>query len=123
MYMLAISKFDIPGEYGFPLNSVYAKPTSTQEAGMWLLFICFYLSLIEDYCFNGYFKIDDFMIPDLMRQYLQQLRHETGARVCEKVICLFMLRLVGLSKTQIVDMAQTQKAAQLKWVWARNTGQ
>ncbi|CAH0685875.1 unnamed protein product [Chilo suppressalis] len=54
MYMLAISKFDIPGEGGFPLNSVYAKPTSTQEA-------------------------------DLMRQYLQQLRHETGTRVCEKV--------------------------------------
>ncbi|CAD0204491.1 unnamed protein product [Chrysodeixis includens] len=54
MYMLAISKFDIPGEYGFPLNSVYAKPTSTQEA-------------------------------DLMRQYLQQMRHETGIRVCEKV--------------------------------------
>lgn len=31
--MLAISKFDIPGEYGFPLNSVYAKPSSTQESG------------------------------------------------------------------------------------------
>ncbi|CAH0713869.1 unnamed protein product, partial [Brenthis ino] len=54
MYMLAISKFDIPGEPGFPLNSVYAKPSSPQEA-------------------------------DLMRQYLQQLRHETGTRVCEKV--------------------------------------
>lgn len=33
MYMLAISKFDIPGEAGFPLNSVYAKPSSPQEAG------------------------------------------------------------------------------------------
>lgn len=33
MYMLAISKFDIPGEPGFPLNSVYAKPSSPQEAG------------------------------------------------------------------------------------------
>lgn len=31
--MLAISKFDIPGEYGFPLNSVYAKPSSSQEGG------------------------------------------------------------------------------------------
>lgn len=31
--MLAISKFDIPGEYGFPLNSVYAKPASPQESG------------------------------------------------------------------------------------------
>lgn len=33
MYMLAISKFDIPGEPGFPLNSVYAKPSSPQESG------------------------------------------------------------------------------------------
>lgn len=33
MYTLAISKFDIPGEPGFPLNSVYAKPTSQHEAG------------------------------------------------------------------------------------------
>lgn len=34
MYTLAISKFDIPGEPGFPLNSVYAKPSSQQEAGI-----------------------------------------------------------------------------------------
>ncbi|XP_049948411.1 actin-related protein 2/3 complex subunit 3-like [Schistocerca serialis cubense] len=54
MYALAISKFDIPGEPGFPLNSVYAKPSSPSEA-------------------------------DLMRQYIQQLRQETGVRVCEKV--------------------------------------
>jgi hypothetical protein len=33
MYTLAISKFDIPGEPGFPLNSVYAKPASSTEAG------------------------------------------------------------------------------------------
>lgn len=33
MYTLAISKFDIPGEPGFPLNSVYAKPKSPSEAG------------------------------------------------------------------------------------------
>lgn len=33
MYMLAISKFDIPGESGFPLNSVYAKPSGPQESG------------------------------------------------------------------------------------------
>ncbi|XP_076364227.1 actin-related protein 2/3 complex, subunit 3A isoform X2 [Tachypleus tridentatus] len=32
MYSLAISKFDIPGEPGFPLNAVYAKPSSPQEA-------------------------------------------------------------------------------------------
>lgn len=33
MYSLAIAKFDIPGEAGFPLNAVYAKPSSPSEAG------------------------------------------------------------------------------------------
>lgn len=33
MYALAISKFDIPGESSFPLNSVYAKPQNATEAG------------------------------------------------------------------------------------------
>lgn len=33
MYSLAISRFDIPGEPGFPLNSVYAKPATPAEAG------------------------------------------------------------------------------------------
>lgn len=33
MYTLALYRFDIPGEAGFPLNSVYAKPASTGEAG------------------------------------------------------------------------------------------
>lgn len=54
MYSLAISKFDIPGESGFPLNSVYAKPATPTDA-------------------------------DIMRQYLQQIRQETGIRVCERV--------------------------------------
>lgn len=33
MYTLAISRFDIPGDPGFPLNSVYGKPQTQQEAG------------------------------------------------------------------------------------------
>lgn len=33
LYSLAIARFDIPGEPGFPLNSVYAKPASPNEAG------------------------------------------------------------------------------------------
>lgn len=33
MYSLAISKFDIPGDAGFPLNSVYAKPGSPADSG------------------------------------------------------------------------------------------
>lgn len=32
MYSLAISRFDIPGEAGFPLNGVYAKPKTPEEA-------------------------------------------------------------------------------------------
>lgn len=51
LYAMAISKFDLPGDAGFPLNSVYTKPEN----------------------------------PDLMREYLLQLRHETGNRVLEKV--------------------------------------
>ncbi|KAF8792645.1 Actin-related protein 2/3 complex subunit 3 like protein [Argiope bruennichi] len=30
----AIAKFDIPGESGFPLNAVYAKPSSPSEADL-----------------------------------------------------------------------------------------
>ncbi|BFG00508.1 actin-related protein 2/3 complex subunit 3-B [Drosophila madeirensis] len=51
LYSLAISKFDLPGDAGFPLNSVFVK---TNE-------------------------------PELMRQYLLQLRQETGNRLLEKV--------------------------------------
>ncbi|XP_058804835.1 actin-related protein 2/3 complex subunit 3-like isoform X2 [Phymastichus coffea] len=54
MYSLAISKFDIPGDSGFPLNSVYAKPSNSNEA-------------------------------ESMRQYLLQIRQETGSRLVEKV--------------------------------------
>ncbi|EDV91933.1 actin-related protein 2/3 complex subunit 3 [Drosophila grimshawi] len=51
LYAMAISRFDIPGDAGFPLNSVYAKPDNA----------------------------------DLMREYMLQLRQETGVRVLEKV--------------------------------------
>ncbi|XP_055302459.1 actin-related protein 2/3 complex subunit 3 [Sitodiplosis mosellana] len=54
LYSLAISRFDIPGDAGFPLNSVYPKPSSANEA-------------------------------DLLRQYLTQIRQETGNRLIEKV--------------------------------------
>lgn len=36
MYSLAISKFDIPGDAGFPLNSVYAKPNTPADSGIYL---------------------------------------------------------------------------------------
>ena len=34
MHSLAISRFYIPGESGFPLNAMYAKPANKQEEGM-----------------------------------------------------------------------------------------
>ena len=34
MYSLAIARFDIPGEAGFPLNGVYAKPRTPEEADL-----------------------------------------------------------------------------------------
>ncbi|RWS12617.1 actin-related protein 2/3 complex subunit 3-like protein [Dinothrombium tinctorium] len=34
MYALAIKRFDIPGDPGFVLNSVYAKPASVEEADL-----------------------------------------------------------------------------------------
>ena len=54
MYSLAISRFDIPGDPGFPLNSVYSRPSNGEEA-------------------------------DLLRQYLLQLRQETGQRLVDRV--------------------------------------
>ncbi len=72
MYSLAISKFDIPGDAGFPLNSVYAKPSSPADAGT--------VQFITVACFCSFI-----FFSDLMRQYLQQIRQETGIRVCDKV--------------------------------------
>uniref|UniRef100_A0A2K5PUC9 Actin-related protein 2/3 complex subunit 3 n=1 Tax=Cebus imitator TaxID=2715852 RepID=A0A2K5PUC9_CEBIM len=54
MYTLGITNFPIPGEPGFPLNAIYAKPAKKQE-------------------------------DEVMTAYLQQLRQETGLRLCEKV--------------------------------------
>lgn len=54
MYSLAISRFDIPGDPGFPLNSVYARPSTNEEA-------------------------------EILRQYLLQLRQETGSRLVDRV--------------------------------------
>lgn len=76
MYTLAISRFDIPGDAGFPLNSVYAKPSSANEAGK-----CMQVSF-------AIFRIDceEFShFADLLRQYLTQIRQETGNRLIEKV--------------------------------------
>ncbi|XP_017851895.1 actin-related protein 2/3 complex subunit 3 [Drosophila busckii] len=51
LYTLSISRFDLPGDAGFPLNIMYAKPEN----------------------------------PDLMREYMLQLRQETSARLLKLV--------------------------------------
>lgn len=35
MQTLAITAFDIPGDRGFPLNALYAKPKDRNEAGIY----------------------------------------------------------------------------------------
>ena len=45
MHTLAISKFDIPGDPGFPLNSVYARPATQQESGM--LFRATFVTIVQ----------------------------------------------------------------------------
>nr|CAB3223166.1 actin-related protein 2/3 complex subunit 3-like [Phallusia mammillata] len=54
LYTLAVSPFDLPGDPGFPLNNMYSKPKSRQEA-------------------------------DQMKAYLQQIQHETGERLLDRV--------------------------------------
>ncbi|UYV79327.1 hypothetical protein LAZ67_17002158 [Cordylochernes scorpioides] len=78
LFALALSRFDIPGDPGFPLNAIYGKPTTPQEA-------------------------------DALRDYLYQLRHECGVRLCEKVfepdtdkpskwwICFSKRKFMGMS--------------------------
>ncbi|CAL8110331.1 unnamed protein product [Orchesella dallaii] len=46
MYTLAISKFDIPGDPGFVLNSVYGKPASPNDAE----FLRSYLTQVRQEC-------------------------------------------------------------------------
>ena len=40
LYTLAVSPFDIPGDPGFPLNNMYAKPQSRGDAGMCSSLFC-----------------------------------------------------------------------------------
>jgi actin related protein 2/3 complex, subunit 3 len=54
MDVLANSKFDIPGDAGFPLNALFTKPANKRE-------------------------------QEEMRQFIKQLRLETGVRILTKV--------------------------------------
>lgn len=84
LYSLAIARFDIPGDAGFPLNSVYPKPSSPNEAGNYSYqFFFSYVKIPLEW-----HRIDNkhFILSlDLLRQYLTQIRQETGNRLIEKV--------------------------------------
>ena len=80
MYTLAISKFDIPGEPGFPLNSVYAKPANQNDAGKYFNQYNIQTLLIKHPLYIGIYS-------DFLRQYLTQARQEMGLRLTEKVFC------------------------------------
>jgi actin related protein 2/3 complex subunit 3 len=72
---LANSKFDIPGDSGFPLNAVYQKPANQKETGNYITNISIKI-LLSNFV---YLKTED------MRAYIKQIRLETGLRVCAKV--------------------------------------
>ena len=74
MYSLSIGRFDIPGDPGFPLNSVYSRPTTGEDAGK--------SSLNEHQIIRLLIII---FLSDLLRQYFLQLRQECGLRLCERV--------------------------------------
>ena len=120
MYTLAITNFPIPGEPGFPLNAMYAKPSSKQEGGKdiecsdclgplvrQLSTSCSWNRTGRVCCTNKSRCIKYYeagltcgwmsqyrmlshrwifvLSSETMRAYLQQIRQETGLRLCERV--------------------------------------
>lgn len=85
LYSLAISRFDIPGDAGFPLNSVYAKPSSANEAGQFN---------------NAEFFSSNFYSMLITIQSFSQI-------CCGSIYCKFVKRLeiVSLKKYSLPRMA------------------
>ena len=76
MNQLAISRFDIPGDPSFPLNSMFQKPKTAKESGL--------LALVTHFSAN----FDSFLAffpSDELRAYLQQARQECGLRLVNRV--------------------------------------
>ena len=95
MYSLAIARFDIPGEAGFPLNGVYGKSIIlftlifTWNQLLFMVSLLFFFKIV--FAWNQLFV---YFFPakprspeeaDTLRQYFLQLRHETGSRLCDRV--------------------------------------
>jgi actin related protein 2/3 complex subunit 3 len=70
---LAISSFPIPGDQDFPLNGMFAAPSSS-EVGKFSL---------QSFCKEQYLNIS---FVDKMKQYLEQLRKECSDRMVNTVI-------------------------------------
>jgi len=72
MYNLAVQPFDIPGDPGFPLNNMYTKPKKSTR------------SRLRSH--DHYQLSTNLLITDQMKAYISQLRHETGARLVDRVV-------------------------------------
>ena len=77
MYTLAISKFDIPGEPGFPLNSVYAKPINSTEAGEYLPYILICLMLRNELVSTLAFDLSVPRLTVFITEILQGIQRRT----------------------------------------------
>ncbi|ODM90968.1 Actin-related protein 2/3 complex subunit 3 [Orchesella cincta] len=69
IYKLAVYNVSIPGELGFGLKSIFAKPSSSSDAGK----------------HQGNPNNDLRFVSEFLRSYLTQVRQECGQRVCTKV--------------------------------------
>ena len=71
MFSMALESFALPGEAGFPLNAFFAKPNKNEADELKK-----YLTQV-----SREHAVTSYIILNL----LLQLRHETGARLAEKV--------------------------------------
>ena len=104
MCTLGLTNFPIPGDPGFPLNAMYAKPANKQEDGNGFFLVESSLQVTEDSCDSmcsvsdkekwlhlihtewGYVNVISMLSStETMRGYLQQIRQETGLRLCDRV--------------------------------------
>lgn len=69
MYTLGITNFPIPGEPGFPLNAIYAKPANKQEDGKDSISTSLYMA-------QGFLHLT-FYPPSLLALMAIQLRVES----------------------------------------------
>ncbi|CCJ28592.1 unnamed protein product [Pneumocystis jirovecii] len=66
--IFSLENFTIPGDSGFPFNSLYASPSNEFESGLYYTYSLFIITLL-----------------DFLRQYLSQFRQELALRLIDRV--------------------------------------